>query len=80
MKKGTGQVMSQARLAQEVLQEIPDQVTEYMSQHAITPMQPVMDYQRSVMNEVSNDVSQMSMVHQNSMAQQNSTKPPPNYY
>jgi hypothetical protein len=37
-KKGTGQVLSQARLAQEVLHEIPDQVSEYMKQHHILPM------------------------------------------
>jgi len=79
MKKGTGQVMSQARLAQEVLQEIPEQVTEYMQQHGITPMQPVMDYQRSVLSDGERSTS---LNHQYSVTQQMasiSMNPPPNY-
>ena len=83
MKKGTGQVMSQARLAQEVLQEIPDQVTEYMQQHGISPMEPVMNYQ----NNLNDDFGNMTIENNSSLASapsfqnnQSSSRPPPSYY
>lgn len=41
MQSTKRQIISQARLAQEVLREIPDQVTKYMRNRNIPPLQPV---------------------------------------